>query len=99
MRRRASGMCAAWRRLPEKTSEVPKLTSEVFICAATVSGKTISHNDGMAADPLRVLVIDDDKNLAASIAASLSTKGHACTVATSGKAGAAKIDDDDFDVV
>jgi len=53
----------------------------------------------MSAELLRVLVIDDDKPLAAAIAESLSSKGHACTVATSGKAGAAKIDDGDYDVV
>jgi two-component system response regulator HydG len=51
------------------------------------------------ADPLRVLVIDDDKNLAHAIAESLSRKGHACTVATSGKAGAEKVGDGGFDVV
>ena len=51
------------------------------------------------ADALRVLVIDDDKKLAEAIAESLSRKGHAVTVATSGKSGAAKIDADEFDVV
>jgi two-component system response regulator HydG len=50
-------------------------------------------------DPLRVLVIDDDRPLAQAVAESLTRKGHACTVATSGKAGAAKIDDGEFDVV
>src|ERR1041384_331276 len=50
-------------------------------------------------EPLRVLVIDDDKALAETIAESLERRGHACTVATAGKAGAAKLDDDTFDVV
>jgi two-component system response regulator HydG len=52
-----------------------------------------------AADPLRVLVIDDDKALAAAIAESLERKGHAVTVATTGKTGAAKVEADEFDVV
>jgi two-component system response regulator HydG len=50
-------------------------------------------------EPLQVLVIDDDKSLAETIAESLERRGHACTVATSGKAGAAKIEHDPFDVI
>jgi two-component system response regulator HydG len=50
-------------------------------------------------EPLRVLVIDDDKNLAETIAESLERRGHACTVATSGKAGVAKLEVESFDVV
>src|SRR5205085_6114288 len=53
----------------------------------------------MSDEPLRVLVIDDDKNLAEAIAESLERKGHAVAVATSGKAGAAKVERDEFDVV
>src|SRR5262249_8755576 len=49
--------------------------------------------------PARVLVIDDDKALADSIGESLARKGHAVTVATSGKAGAAKVEADEYDVV
>src|SRR5947208_3036963 len=52
-----------------------------------------------AAEPLHVLVIDDDKNLAQAVAESLSRKGHACAVATSGKAGAEKVEAGGFDVV
>lgn len=52
-----------------------------------------------AAEPLTVLVIDDDKHLAETIAESLERRGHACTIATSGKAGAAKIEQDAYDVV
>lgn len=48
---------------------------------------------------LRILVIDDDKRLAEAIAESLERRGHACTVATSGKAGAAKLEQEPFDVV
>jgi two-component system response regulator HydG len=50
-------------------------------------------------EPLQVLVIDDDKHLAETIAESLERRGHACTVATSGKAGAAKVEHEAFDVV
>ena len=50
-------------------------------------------------DPLRVLVIDDDKNLAEAIAESLERKGHAVAFVTSGKAGVARIEQDEFDVV
>ncbi|HEX4609571.1 MAG TPA: sigma-54 dependent transcriptional regulator [Urbifossiella sp.] len=52
-----------------------------------------------APEPLQVLVIDDDKHLAETIAESLERRGHAVTVATSGKAGAAKLDQEPFDVV
>jgi two-component system response regulator HydG len=52
-----------------------------------------------APEPLRVLVIDDDKLLAETIAESLERRGHACTVATTGKAGAGKLDQEQFDVV
>ena len=53
----------------------------------------------LATEPLQILVIDDDKLLADSIAESLERRGHSCTVATSGKAGAAKVEQDEFDVV
>lgn len=52
-----------------------------------------------AAEPLQVLVIDDDAALAETMAESLERRGHACTVATSGKAGAAKLAEEPFDVV
>ncbi|HEY3787568.1 MAG TPA: sigma-54 dependent transcriptional regulator [Urbifossiella sp.] len=52
-----------------------------------------------ATEPLQILVVDDDKNLAQTIAESLERRGHECTVATSGKAGAAKIEQGEFDVV
>ena len=50
-------------------------------------------------EPLRVLVIDDDKSLAQAIAESLERRDHACTVCTSGNSGAAKLDEEQFDVV
>lgn len=52
-----------------------------------------------APEPLQVLVIDDDRPLAETIAESLERRGHAVTVATSGRAGAAKLDQDTFDVI
>jgi two-component system response regulator HydG len=52
-----------------------------------------------APEPLQVLVIDDDKLLAETIAESLERRGHAVTVATSGRAGSAKLDAEPFDVV
>ena len=52
-----------------------------------------------ATEPLQILVVDDDKNLAQTLAESLERRGHECTVATTGKAGAAKIEQGQFDVV
>ena len=61
---------------------------------------SVSHGHPAAIDePLRVLVIDDDKNLATVIGESLERKGHTVTVTTTGKAGAAKIESEEFDVV
>jgi two-component system response regulator HydG len=50
-------------------------------------------------EPLRVLVIDDDKALAETIAESLERRGHDCSVCTSGKSGIAKLERESFDVV
>jgi two-component system response regulator HydG len=50
-------------------------------------------------DALRVLVIDDEAFHAESVAESLERRGYDCTVATSGKAGSAKLDQEEFDVV
>jgi two-component system, NtrC family, response regulator HydG len=52
-----------------------------------------------AIEPLQILVVDDDQHLAQTIAESLERRGHECTVAASGKAGAAKIEQGQFDVV
>ena len=52
-----------------------------------------------APEPLRVLVIDDDKALAETIAESLERRSHACTVCTTGKSGVAKLEAEPFDVV
>lgn len=50
-------------------------------------------------DLLRILVVDDDKNLAQTMAESLERKGHAVTVANTGKLGAQKIEQEDYDLV
>ncbi len=51
------------------------------------------------AEPLQILVIDDDKTHAETVAESLERRGHACTIATGGKAGVAKLEQTPFDVV
>jgi two-component system response regulator HydG len=50
-------------------------------------------------EPLRVLVIDDERNHAEAVAESLERVGYSCVVATSGSAGARKISQEDFDVI
>ncbi len=50
-------------------------------------------------DPLRVLVIDDERFHAETVSEVLERHGYSCTIATSGKQGAKKIEDDDFDIV
>ncbi len=50
-------------------------------------------------EPLRVLVIDDDRLHAETVAEVLERAGDHCTVATSGQAGADRIEHDEYDVV
>jgi two-component system response regulator HydG len=50
-------------------------------------------------DPLRVLVIDDERFHAEAVAESLERVGYSCVIATSGQAGARRIENEDFDVV
>ncbi len=50
-------------------------------------------------DPLRVLVIDDERFHAEAVAESLDRVGYSCVVATSGSAGARRIEQEDFDVI
>jgi two-component system response regulator HydG len=50
-------------------------------------------------EPIRVLVIDDEKPHAEAVAESLERVGYQCVIATSGSAGAHRIEDEDFDVV
>ena len=49
--------------------------------------------------PLRVLIIDDEKFLAETMAEGLERRGYACTVSHSGKDGLKKLADDEYDVV
>jgi len=55
--------------------------------------------DPKAADRLRVLVIDDEPFHAETVAESLERVGYECVVASSGSAGAKKIEKEDFDVI
>jgi two-component system response regulator HydG len=50
-------------------------------------------------DKLRVLVIDDEKFHAETVAEGLERVGFDCTIATSGKQGFQKIDSEDWDVI
>ena len=50
-------------------------------------------------EPIRVLVIDDEQAHAEAVAESLERVGYECVIATSGSAGARKIETEDFDVV
>src|SRR5260370_27102464 len=50
-------------------------------------------------EPIRVLVIDDEQFHAETVAESLERVGYDCTLATSGAAGAKKIETEDFDVI
>jgi two-component system response regulator HydG len=52
-----------------------------------------------AADTIRVLVIDDDRSHAETVAESLERVGYDCTVATSGTEGARLIESDVWDVI
>ena len=50
-------------------------------------------------EPLRVLVIDDDRSHAETVAEVLERVGYDCTVVTSGRAGVQALGRDDYDVV
>jgi two-component system, NtrC family, response regulator HydG len=50
-------------------------------------------------DRLRVLVIDDERDHAETVAEILEAGGYACAVATSGKEGARRIQSEEFDLV
>jgi two-component system response regulator HydG len=51
------------------------------------------------AEPLRVLIIDDNELHAEAVAETLKRVGFECVIATSGAAGARKIEQENFDVV
>jgi len=52
-----------------------------------------------AAEPIRVLIVDDDPKLAATIAESLERKGYGVTTAHTGPIGSRLIANDEFDVI
>jgi two-component system response regulator HydG len=53
----------------------------------------------MSDEPIRVLVIDDEKPHAEAVAESLQRVGYDCAVVHSGTEGARRIEDEEFDVV
>ncbi|HEX4128806.1 MAG TPA: sigma-54 dependent transcriptional regulator [Pirellulales bacterium] len=52
-----------------------------------------------AAEPIRVLVVDNDAAHAQTVADSLAAIGYDCTVATSGTEGAQRVEQDTFDII
>ena len=54
---------------------------------------------GRTGEGLKVLVIDDDRAHAETLAESLERVGYECVVATSGAAGARRIEEEDYDVI
>src|SRR5436190_13290899 len=62
------------------------------------SGKA-SDGDGKPAERVRVLIIDDNAPWAETVAEALGDVGYDCTVATSGAAGARKIESEEFGVI
>jgi two-component system response regulator HydG len=62
--------------------------------------KPIDHSvEEKANEVLRVLVIDDEAFHAETVAESLERVGYECVIATTGSAGARKIEHEDFDVI
>jgi two-component system, NtrC family, response regulator HydG len=53
----------------------------------------------MSGEQISVLVIDDEEQHAAAVAESLERIGYDCQIATTGPAGAQKIENEDFDVI
>jgi two-component system, NtrC family, response regulator HydG len=49
--------------------------------------------------PVRVLIVDNEEAHAQAVAESLERVGYACSVATSGTAGAKRIEEEEFDVI
>src|SRR5258708_10109269 len=58
-----------------------------------------TNSEEKSGNGLRVLVIDDEAFHAETVAESLERVGYECVVATSGSAGARKIEQEDFDVI
>src|SRR6266446_4053521 len=58
-----------------------------------------TNSEEKSGNGLRVLVIDDEAFHAETVAESLERVGYECVVATSGSAGARRIEQEDFDVI
>ena len=61
--------------------------------------QAVIHTHSMNDEPIRVLVIDDEQAHAEVIAEGLERVGYECVIATSGSAGAKRIEQEEFDVV
>src|SRR5262249_39039639 len=57
------------------------------------------HPDGKSGERVRVLIIDDNAPWAETVAEALDGVGYDCAVATSGAAGARKIESEEFGVI
>jgi len=64
-----------------------------------VATTNLSGRQQLNGETIRVLVIDDDRFHAETVAESLERVGYDCTVATSGTEGARLIEQDDWDVI
>ena len=53
----------------------------------------------MNGEQIRVLIIDDEEFHAEAVAETLTRLGYECVIATSGSAGAQKIEEQEFDVI
>src|SRR4051794_2254984 len=66
---------------------------------ALVGPRTQTNGKPMNDEHLRVLVIDDERFHAEAVAESLERVGYECVIATSGKQGFRKVEDEDWDVI
>src|SRR5262245_52024724 len=66
---------------------------------ASAKPQAVISTPSMNDEPIRVLVIDDEQAHAEVVAESLERVGYQCVIATSGSAGARRIEQEDFDVV
>ncbi len=57
------------------------------------------RDNPLGGEPVRVLIVDDEKFHAEAVAESLERVGYECQVATSGRAGARKIETENWDVI
>ncbi|MBM4068592.1 MAG: response regulator [Planctomycetes bacterium] len=64
-----------------------------------MSTKRYESAEPLAGEGLKLLIVDDDPSHAEAVAESLERVGYHCVIATSGAAGAAKIEDEEPDVI